>query len=70
MAFLMPFQVAEFCCQVACFTGAVVLAAAFYYVPVGPFAKPAAKIDVPPQPVQTVPVAPAPRGPVVREVPN
>jgi hypothetical protein len=49
---------------------AVVLAAAFYYVPVGPFAKRAAKIDVPPQPVQTVPVAPAPRGPVVREVPN
>jgi hypothetical protein len=39
-------------------------------VPVGPFAKRAAKIDVPPQPVQTVPVAPAPRGPVVREVPN
>jgi len=50
--------------------GAVVLAAAFYYVPVGPFAKPAAKADVPPQPVQTVPVAPTPRGPVVREVPN
>ena len=49
---------------------AVVLAAAFYFVPVGPFAKPAARVDVPPQPVQTVPVAPAPRGPVVREVPN
>jgi hypothetical protein len=50
---------------------AVVLAAAFYYVPVGPFAKPLpAKVDVPAQPVQTVPVAPAPRGPVVREVPN
>jgi hypothetical protein len=49
---------------------AVVLAAAFYFVPVGPFAKPAAKVDVPPQPVQTVPIAPAPRGPVVREVPN
>jgi hypothetical protein len=50
---------------------AVVLAAAFYYVPVGPFAKPTpAKVDMPAQPVQTVPVAPAPRGPVVREVPN
>ena len=49
----------------------VVLAAAFYYVPVGPFAKPVpAKAEVPAQPVQTVPVAPAPRGPVVREVPN
>jgi hypothetical protein len=48
---------------------AVVLAAAFYFVPVGPFAKPA-KVDVQTQPVQTVPVAPAPRGPVVREVPN
>jgi hypothetical protein len=46
---------------------AIVLTAAFYYVPVGPFAKPAAKADVP---VQTVPVQPAPRGPVVREVPN
>ena len=51
---------------------AVVLAAAFYYVPVGPFAKPVqpAKVDVPPQPVQTVPIQPATRGPVVREVPN
>jgi hypothetical protein len=50
---------------------AVVLAAAFYFVPVGPFAKPAARVDAPPaQPVQTVPVAPAARGPVVREVPN
>jgi hypothetical protein len=49
---------------------AIVLAAAFYYVPVGPFARTAqpARIDVPAQPVQTVPVAP--RGPVVREVPN
>jgi hypothetical protein len=48
---------------------AVVLAAAFYFVPVGPFAKPA-RVDVPAQPVQTVPIAPVPRGPVVREVPN
>jgi len=50
---------------------AIVLAAAFYYVPVGPFARtvqPATRVDLPAQPVQTVPVAP--RGPVVREVPN
>jgi len=50
---------------------AIVLAAAFYYVPVGPFARPApARVEVPAQPVQTVPITPAPRGPVVREVPN
>ncbi|CCD86998.1 conserved protein of unknown function [Bradyrhizobium sp. ORS 285] len=51
---------------------AAVLAAAFYYVPVGPMARPAqpAKVEVPQTPVQTVPVAPAVRGPVVREVPN
>ncbi|WP_407155335.1 hypothetical protein [Bradyrhizobium sp. STM 3557] len=49
---------------------AIVLAAAFYYVPVGPFAKPApARVDAP-APAQTAPVQPAPRGPVVREVPN
>lgn len=48
---------------------AVVLAAAFYYVPVGPFAKPApAKVEAPP--AEAAPAAPAPRGPVVREVPN
>ena len=47
---------------------AVVLAAAFYYVPVGPFAKPApAKVEAP---AAAAPAAPAPRGPVVREVPN
>lgn len=47
------------------------LGAAFYFVPVGPFAKPVpAKANITPQTVQTVPVAPAPRGPVVREVPN
>jgi hypothetical protein len=50
---------------------AAVLAAAFYYVPVGPMARPMpARADVPPTQVQTVPVAPAVRGPVVREVPN
>jgi hypothetical protein len=49
---------------------AIVLAAAFYYVPVGPFARGVqpAKVNVPAVPVQTVPIAP--RGPVVREVPN
>lgn len=48
---------------------AVVLAAAFYYVPVGPFAKPVpAKVEAPA--AETAPAAPAPRGPVVREVPN
>ncbi|MGJ4997747.1 hypothetical protein ACQR0Z_25205 [Bradyrhizobium sp. HKCCYLS3077] len=52
--------------------GAAALASAFYYVPVGPMARPVqpAKVEVPPTPVQTVPVAPAVRGPVVREVPN
>ncbi|MGJ5073159.1 hypothetical protein [Bradyrhizobium oligotrophicum] len=52
--------------------GAAVLAAAFYYVPVGPRARQMqpAKVELPPTPVQTVPVAPAVRGPVVREVPN
>jgi hypothetical protein len=51
---------------------AAVLAAAFYYVPVGPMGRQTqpARVDVPPTQVQTVPVAPAPRGPVVREVPN
>jgi hypothetical protein len=47
---------------------AAVLAAAFVYVPVGSShlaVKPAA---APPPPVAQVP--PAPRGPVVREVPN
>ncbi|MDU6834128.1 MAG: hypothetical protein E6417_29365 [Bradyrhizobium sp.] len=51
---------------------AAVLAAAFYYVPVGPMARPVqpTRVEVPPTQVQTVPVAPAPRGPVVREGPN
>ncbi|UFZ06644.1 hypothetical protein LQG66_10250 [Bradyrhizobium ontarionense] len=51
---------------------AAVLAAAFYYVPVGPMARSMqpARVEVPPTQVQTVPVAPAVRGPVVREVPN
>lgn len=50
---------------------AIVLAAAFYYVPVGPFARPVpAKVEAPAQPVQAAPAAPAPRGPVVRDVPN
>lgn len=49
--------------------GAIVLAAAFYYVPVGPRSVPA-KVEVPAQAVPTAPAAPAVRGPVVREVPN
>jgi len=51
---------------------AAVLAAAFYYVPVGPMGRSMqpARVEVPPTQVQTVPVAPAVRGPVVREVPN
>ena len=50
---------------------AVVLAAAFYYVPVGPFAKPVpAKVVAPPAATDAAPAAPAPRGPIIREVPN
>lgn len=55
---------------------AIVLAAAFYYVPVGPFAKPAkvaAPVQVqavPPAPADATPAAPAARGPVVKDVPN
>ncbi|MGJ4950715.1 hypothetical protein [Bradyrhizobium sp. HKCCYLS20291] len=51
---------------------AAVLASAFYFVPVGPMARhmQPGKVEVPPTAVQTVPVAPAVRGPVVREVPN
>jgi hypothetical protein len=51
---------------------AVVLAAAFYYVPVGPLAKPS-KVVVPVQAAPSpdaVPATPAARGPVVKDVPN
>jgi hypothetical protein len=48
---------------------AVVLAAAVYYGPIGQFGKPTKPV-VAVQPAQTAPMAPAPRGPVIREVPN
>jgi hypothetical protein len=47
---------------------AIVLAAAFYYVPVGKSA-PATKAE-PAAAAAPVTAAPAPRGPVIREVPN
>lgn len=46
----------------------VALAAAVYYGPIGQFGKPPKPANVV-QPAQTTP-APAPRGPVIREVPN
>jgi hypothetical protein len=48
---------------------AVVLAAAVYYGPIGQFGKPV-RPAVAAQPAQAAPMAPAPRGPVIREVPN
>jgi len=48
---------------------AVVLAAAFVYGPLGQLGKPV-KPAVVQQPVQLAPAAPAPRGPVIRDVPN
>ena len=47
----------------------IVLVVAIAYGPIGQFGKPAPKAAVQ-QPVQTAPAAPAPRGPVIREVPN
>jgi hypothetical protein len=50
----------------------IVMVVAIAYGPIGQFGKPAkqpASIQQP-VPVQSVPVAPAPRGPVIREVPN
>lgn len=52
----------------------VVLGAAVYYGPIGQFGKPpkpAPTAQTAAQPDQSaVPAAPAPRGPVIREVPN
>jgi len=50
----------------------IVLIAAVVYGPIGQMGKPPAKpANVQPGPaIQPVPAAPAPRGPVVREVPN
>ena len=49
--------------------GSIVLVVAIAYGPIGQFGKPAAR-PVVQQPVQAAPAAPAPRGPVIREVPN
>jgi len=48
----------------------IVLVVAIAYGPIGQFGKPAPKPAAVQQPVQGAPVAPAPRGPVIREVPN
>ena len=47
----------------------VVLGAAVYYGPIGQFGKPPKPASVA-QPAQPAPETPAPRGPVIREVPN
>jgi hypothetical protein len=48
----------------------VVLVAAFVYGPLGQFGKPAKPAVVQQPMAQPAPTAPAPRGPVIREVPN
>jgi hypothetical protein len=47
----------------------IVLVVAIAYGPIGQFGKPAPK-PAAAQPTQMAPAAPAPRGPVIREVPN
>jgi hypothetical protein len=49
---------------------AAVLVAAFVYGPLGQFGKPVKPAAVQQPTAQPAPVAPAPRGPVIREVPN
>jgi hypothetical protein len=49
---------------------AVVLVAAFVYGPLGQFGKPVKPAAVQQPMAQPAPAAPAPRGPVIREVPN
>ena len=49
---------------------AAVLVAAFVYGPLGQFGKPARPAVVQQPMAQPAPVAPTPRGPVVRDVPN
>jgi hypothetical protein len=52
---------------------AIVMVAAIYYGPIGQFGKPARPANNVQQPapaLQPAPAAPAPRGPVIREVPN
>ena len=48
----------------------IVLVVAIAYGPIGQFGKPAPKPATVQQPSQMAPAAPAPRGPVIREVPN
>ena len=49
----------------------IVMVVAIAYGPIGQFGKPAPKpAAVQQQPSQMAPAAPAPRGPVIREVPN
>ena len=48
----------------------IVLVVAIAYGPIGQYGKPAPKPAATQQPVQTAPAAAAPRGPVIREVPN
>jgi hypothetical protein len=48
----------------------IVLVVAIAYGPIGQFGKPAPKPAAAQQPGQMAPAAPAPRGPVIREVPN
>ena len=50
----------------AAIVASVVLVVAIAYGPIGQFGKPIKAVQ---QPVQTAP-APAPRGPVIRDVPN
>ena len=49
---------------------AVVLVAAIIYGPLGQFGKPVKPAAVTQQPAATAPAVPAPRGPVIKEVPN
>jgi hypothetical protein len=48
----------------------VVLAAAVVYGPIGQFGKPVQQPAAAQPQVQAAPAAPAPRGPVIKEVPN
>jgi hypothetical protein len=49
---------------------AIVLVVAIAFGPIGQFGKPPPKPVAVQQPSQMAPAAPAPRGPVIREVPN
>ncbi|WP_426419120.1 hypothetical protein [Bradyrhizobium genosp. A] len=49
---------------------AIVLAVAVVFGPIGQYGKPPKPAKVEPAPAMAPPAAPAPRGPVIREVPN